>query len=104
FIGMPKPPTPPRFPYTTLFRSGAGQGIGKATALALAGAGAHVAVVDINGQQAEETGSAVMALGPRGLALEADVGNLQHIDRMVRDRKSTRLNSSHRTISYAVFC
>src|SRR5437867_9325130 len=23
---------------------------------------------------------------------------------MVRDRKSTRLNSSHRTISYAVFC
>src|SRR5207248_5650897 len=24
--------------------------------------------------------------------------------RIVRDRKSTRLNSSHRTISYAVFC
>src|SRR5207248_11217927 len=25
-------------------------------------------------------------------------------DRAERDRKSTRLNSSHRTISYAVFC
>src|SRR5437867_8419593 len=25
-------------------------------------------------------------------------------DRQGRDRKSTRLNSSHRTISYAVFC
>src|SRR5207248_11429829 len=25
-------------------------------------------------------------------------------NRFVRDRKSTRLNSSHRTISYAVFC
>src|SRR5437867_10445154 len=24
--------------------------------------------------------------------------------KLVRDRKSTRLNSSHRTISYAVFC
>src|SRR5207248_11653945 len=24
--------------------------------------------------------------------------------RVIRDRKSTRLNSSHRTISYAVFC
>src|SRR5919201_1880735 len=69
--------------------TGAGQGIGKATALALAGAGAHVAVVDINGQRAEETGSAVMALGPRGLALQADVGNLQDIDRMVRHTVET---------------
>src|SRR5437867_10626464 len=25
-------------------------------------------------------------------------------ERILRDRKSTRLNSSHRTISYAVFC
>src|SRR5258707_9362002 len=26
------------------------------------------------------------------------------LDRLVRDRKSTRLNSSHANISYAVFC
>lgn len=69
--------------------TGAGQGIGKASALAMAQEGAHVAVADINGQKAEETGSAVMALGRRGLALQADVGNLQDIDRMVRQTVET---------------
>src|SRR5260221_10470869 len=29
---------------------------------------------------------------------------IDHIARMVLDRKSTRLNSSHTVISYAVFC
>src|SRR5688572_31866399 len=29
---------------------------------------------------------------------------LQHLSRARRDRKSTRLNSSHSQISYAVFC
>src|SRR3712207_7510364 len=41
-------------------------------------------------------------------ALEADgllVGHWEHPDRRSRrDRKSTRLNSSHANISYAVFC
>ena len=69
--------------------TGAGQGIGKATALALAEAGAHVAVADLNGQQAEETSSAVMDLGRRSLALQADVGDLQDIDRMVRQTVET---------------
>src|SRR5438094_6489251 len=31
-------------------------------------------------------------------------GVVGHIRREYGDRKSTRLNSSHRTISYAVFC
>src|SRR5947209_10609232 len=31
-------------------------------------------------------------------------GDLAPVDRQVRDRKSTRLNSSHANISYAVFC
>jgi NAD(P)-dependent dehydrogenase (short-subunit alcohol dehydrogenase family) len=69
--------------------TGAGQGIGRATALAVARAGAHVAAMDINGQQAEETASAIMALGRHGLALQADVGNLQDIDRMVRQTMET---------------
>src|SRR6266581_6673463 len=35
----------------------------------------------------------------------AAVGGLHHVvDRQQRDRKSTRLNSSHPSISYAVFC
>src|SRR5690606_39760376 len=45
------------------------------------------------GQQAEETG-ALDRLGEFALLLLADGG----------DRKSTRLNSSHVKISYAVFC
>src|SRR5207248_6450021 len=36
-----------------------------------------------------------------GAALDDRAGN---VVRERRDRKSTRLNSSHRTISYAVFC
>src|SRR2546422_8167023 len=69
--------------------TGAGQGIGKATALALAQEGADVAVADINGQAAEVTSSEITALGRRSLALPADVGNLQDIDRMVRQTIAT---------------
>src|SRR5688572_31556402 len=32
------------------------------------------------------------------------VYDLEEVDKNVRDRKSTRLNSSHSQISYAVFC
>src|SRR5437867_7898427 len=44
--------------------------------------------------------------GRVGDVVEVMAGKLrQHIpQRVVEDRKSTRLNSSHRTISYAVFC
>jgi NAD(P)-dependent dehydrogenase (short-subunit alcohol dehydrogenase family) len=69
--------------------TGAGQGIGKGTALALARHGAHVTVVDINGQAAETTSSEIMAMGRQSLALQADVGNLQDIDRMVRQAIAT---------------
>jgi NAD(P)-dependent dehydrogenase (short-subunit alcohol dehydrogenase family) len=64
--------------------TGAGQGIGKASALRLAAEGANVAVVDINGQTAEETSSAIIEMGRQSLALQADVGDLSHIDRMVQ--------------------
>jgi len=64
--------------------TGAGSGIGKATALALARAGARVAVVDVDGAAAKATADAVAALGPRSLAVEADVGDLAAIDRMVQ--------------------
>jgi NAD(P)-dependent dehydrogenase (short-subunit alcohol dehydrogenase family) len=64
--------------------TGAGQGIGKACALTIATQGADVAVVDINGQTAEQTASEVIALGRQGLALQADVGDVSAIDRMVR--------------------
>ena len=64
--------------------TGAGQGIGKATAHALAAAGAHVVVADIDRQGAEVTADTIMAMQKRALAVAADVGDLQDIDRMVR--------------------
>jgi NAD(P)-dependent dehydrogenase (short-subunit alcohol dehydrogenase family) len=64
--------------------TGAGQGIGKASALALAAAGAHVVAADIAGRKAEETAEAIMSLQRRALPVQADVGDLRDIDRMVR--------------------
>jgi NAD(P)-dependent dehydrogenase (short-subunit alcohol dehydrogenase family) len=64
--------------------TGAAHGIGKATALALAKAGAHVVAVDVDQAGAAATADAVGALGPKGLAIVTDVGDLASLDRMVR--------------------
>ena len=65
--------------------TGAGQGIGKAAALALAAAGATVVAVDIDGAGAERTAAAIADTGRRARAMQADIGDLQDIDRVVRD-------------------
>src|SRR6476619_2786445 len=65
--------------------TGAGQGIGKASALALAAAGADVVAVDIDGQTAKDTTGAITAKGRRGLSIQADMGSVQDIDRMVAE-------------------
>jgi NAD(P)-dependent dehydrogenase (short-subunit alcohol dehydrogenase family) len=64
--------------------TGAGQGIGKAAALALAAAGAHVVTADIAAAKAEATADAIMSVQRRALAVQADVGDLADIDRMVQ--------------------
>ena len=64
--------------------TGAGSGIGRAVALGLAGAGAHVVAVDIDAGLAKATADATAALGPKSLALEADVGDLVAIDQVVQ--------------------
>ncbi len=64
--------------------TGAGQGIGKAAALALAAAGAHVVTADIAAAKAEATADAIMSGQRRALAVQADVGDLADIDRMVQ--------------------
>src|SRR3712207_7732904 len=88
-----RPPRSTLFPYTTLFRSleHLGVRVGGEVAVVLAGLGVreHDAV--------EELLEAPLAhVGPEG-ATEVLRGD-------DRDRKSTRLNSSHANISYAVFC
>src|SRR3712207_7497668 len=76
-----RPPRSTLFPYTTLFRS------------------SDVAV--------RRDGKAVRR--EEGLFAQAVLRRVEHVargsdGRQLRDRKSTRLNSSHANISYAVFC
>lgn len=63
--------------------TGAGQGIGKALALALAGHGADVAVVDIDLEAVEKTCIEINDTGRRGLAIQADLGSVADIARML---------------------
>jgi NAD(P)-dependent dehydrogenase (short-subunit alcohol dehydrogenase family) len=65
--------------------TGAGQGIGKAAALALARAGATVVTADIQGSRAQETAATIAVTGRSASAVQADVGSLQDIDRMVTE-------------------
>src|SRR2546426_8833799 len=78
-----RPPRSTLFPYTTLFRSAWGLVAGE-----VARADQHV--VRIGGEIA-------VVLAVHEQQIDAD-------GRRLRDRKSTRLNSSHLVISYAVFC
>src|SRR5258708_10800609 len=74
-----RPPRSTLFPYTTLFRS-----------LRVEDAG---------------TFDAIHRLVKRLIADKRLQGlRIDHIDGLREDRKSTRLNSSHQIISYAVFC
>src|SRR5690348_18027007 len=86
------PPNSPLFPYTTLFRSGGGVSF----VFLLPGVGE---TLRLNGSVVERaSGVVVIAVE------EAFVHCAQCVLRSGLDRKSTRLNSSHPSISYAVFC
>src|SRR2546430_6186829 len=77
-----QPPRSTLFPYTTLFRS----------------------------QLPDERRVVPIERGPRGRQRAERAAQLRQVarprraERHPRDRKSTRLNSSHSQISYAVFC
>src|SRR2546427_5296322 len=86
-----RPPRSTLFPYTTLFRSRRVQGLGEGFGgVVLHGAEERpVQVLVMPGRL--QIGSDQ----PQGLGGGFDIA---------QDRKSTRLNSSHSQISYAVFC
>src|SRR3712207_8467410 len=86
FLMIRRPPRSTLFPYTTLFRSVVAGVTEMGRADVVAGQVAH-AVVVVAQQVARPR--RVVELGAAGGA---------------PDRKSTRLNSSHANISYAVFC
>src|SRR5207244_4946202 len=94
---VPRPPTSTLFPYTTLFRSGQDE-VNRRRGHEGPAAGQH-----LEGQQAQgvDVGAAVH-LQSHGLLGRHVARGAQRI--AVVDRKSTRLNSSHQIISYAVFC
>src|SRR5690242_21498858 len=84
------PPTPRTtlFPYTTLFRS---------------------VLASMPSQQLRPRGlndrvEGHPLAGRKLLQARAEIRVHRHRERAVADRKSTRLNSSHMSISYAVFC
>src|SRR2546430_12871513 len=80
FLMIRRPPRSTLFPYTTLFRS-------------------QIAVVPVNRV------AAVVQLIPRDSFDHARaMADDKRRGRDYEDRKSTRLNSSHSQISYAVFC
>src|SRR5256885_9610875 len=86
FLMIRRPPRSTLFPYTTLFRSHCG-----APAVDVTG-------LDEGGLYAEARQRVVQQV------LRAAVQRRAGHDMAARDRKSTRLNSSHLVISYAVFC
>src|SRR3712207_8743135 len=90
-----RPPRSTLFPYTTLFRSAARQ---------------HVEAELVQHEQLLRQPVLLRQVGQPGdhpVDLSdvdrTDLGEV-HLVRPESDRKSTRLNSSHANISYAVFC
>src|SRR2546430_5976570 len=84
-----RPPRSTLFPYTTLFRSGVRLASLRERLRAAPGEDAEQAVAELQAGAADPQ---------RGADLE------EFLRLACRDRKSTRLNSSHSQISYAVFC
>src|SRR5436190_10914309 len=89
---IPRPPRSTLFPYTTLFRSASARLVrpdreaGGRLGCCYSIKGKVLAVVVSRGQRRSVFVDGALMTGDR------------------RDRKSTRLNSSHTVISYAVFC
>src|SRR5256885_6804578 len=87
-----RPPRSTLFPYTTLFRS--------LRAAAGLDQGCTVARCDLDG-----SGAVTVSDGVNVLRVAADLPAFTACPLVpALDRKSTRLNSSHLVISYAVFC
>src|SRR2546430_5928880 len=94
-----RPPRSTLFPYTTLFRS----------PFLLICVQPKLAVF-VGAEEVVQLGLEGLDLGRQGVDLRSPIRdsqiNLLEVDHRleIRDRKSTRLNSSHSQISYAVFC
>src|SRR5262245_63320887 len=100
---MPLPPRSTLCPYTTLFRS-------RNALVEVDVAGHHRVGADHQrvavGLRARDIGRGDIAADARAVVDDDGLapGGVEPFPDRARDRKSTRLNSSHLGISYAVFC
>src|SRR3712207_8079178 len=92
-----RPPRSTLFPYTTLFRS---------PGVEVAGPGQEAALPGGAAARRRRIRAAALVEGPAAVGRERTDRVDPGVDQspQVVDRKSTRLNSSHANISYAVFC
>src|SRR3712207_7541871 len=99
-----RPPRSTLFPYTTLFRSRpiAKNLLGSISAADRPLVGALLQTLPAN--QASQVGRLLSLLPPNSLPVIGNLlGGVQAGNLPLVDRKSTRLNSRHANISYAVF-
>src|SRR5206468_4856203 len=102
FLSLPPPqPASTLFPYTTLFRSR--EKIDRGVDRHGIDAGVEVGVAGLAGNRSIGGGKDSAGVALRALRTSEE-GRPSRDLRRRRDRKSTRLNSSHDQISYAVFC
>src|SRR5256885_12664807 len=91
-----RPPRSTLFPYTTLFRSSSGITLNREARIGRELHLVHSGNIKVHPRT---------VIGDRvGIMHDVTLGTSGARDEPPTDRKSTRLNSSHLVISYAVFC
>src|SRR3712207_8203076 len=88
-----RPPRSTLFPYTTLFRS-----------LAHTQVPVNLVTLFLNAAQGGPSGILAPVLRMLSIFTHVSTQFRRQLNKLDVDRKSTRLNSSHANISYAVFC
>src|SRR5947209_15584974 len=99
-----RPPGSTLFPYTTLFRSQAGTlgTVGTGGRLVRVAPDTLVRLGVVSLAEADGRANVFSLVGPVQADAVGSAGGVVTLGNS--DRKSTRLNSSHANISYAVFC
>src|SRR3712207_8108104 len=96
-----RPPRSTLFPYTTLFRSRNQIDDLMNEIRIRVDRDERVLVTTLTKKMSEDLTDYLLEMGFRVRYLHSEIDTLERIQ---IDRKSTRLNSSHANISYAVFC